>query len=309
MNRGSHSPFPTLARIRMAGPTPEVVVPTLTGRAGLSQQSKYYQLFAAPVDINGVLTEPDESILEWGWQRDRQPQVGDGRTPADGYCERLFRLGSSAVVAYRSSVNNFITPLVTTEFENLPAGAVRGGNGYFRVRYRVSAARGNYVFFLDLDETIELFAFSAQAELVGPPGTLLITDRNKTDGGNPVAQLRGQVVVDARVGAMAEPTECATGLREGAYTQLVPVAAATAVRIPIPRFARAVRVFQSTGGLQSGPWTREIGITAPLNVGQIGFAGRSSLLEDAPLGRESSLLTDINGANARLFQVQWTIRP
>ena len=294
-----------------------IVVPSLTGRAGVSQQSKIYQLFATVVDVAGVLQTPDRNILESGWQHDYVPQAhsGDGLAPRNHLCERLWRIGTGCQVAYRSAVNNPVEALAPNQFDALdngqpPAGVDGGGDGYFRVRVRASGNRGKYTFYMDVDETIELYAFSAQMELVGPPNTDLITQVNQANGTGIAATQQGEVVVDARIGGFIQPIEQPTGLREVTYTQLVPVALDTAVRVAIPKFARSVRIFQAGTGPVSGPWTREVAASAsPLNLGQVGFAGRSSLPEDAPLGRESSLLTDTNAATDRLFQVQWTIRP
>ena len=306
--------FPTPMTVQAAN----VVVPTLTGRAGVSQQSKIYQFLAQIVDAAGVFQAPDNNILPQGWQRDYQPQAaqGDGLAPRNHLCERLFRLGTSSQVVYRAAPVVPVNALTPVQFDSFETGsplpdptAATGGSCYFRVRVRASAARGKYVFFMDVDETIELYAFSAQMELVGPPGAVEITDRNDSQSVTPVTAV-GEVVIDARIGAVLSPIEQPTGLKEVKFTQIVPVAQSASIQIPVPRFAREVRIMQDSVGAVSGPWFRVTGgLTTPLNVGVLNFRARNIEESEVNLGRESALVTDTNGANDRLFQLQWTIRP
>jgi len=296
---------------------PEMTIPALGGRAGVSQQSKIFQMFAALVSPVNALAVPDLTLLEPGWERHYQPQLQSASEPLKQMCERLYRLSTGSQTVYRSSPNLAIPPLPSSAFANaiennapipanIPAAATAalGGSGYYRVRATCSAARGPYVFYMDVDETIELFAFSVRLSLVGPAGSTLITPQNEQ-----TITAQGNVIIDTRIGASLEPIESGTGLREALYTQLVPVAAGAQVAVPVAPYARSVRIIQDNVGAASSAWTRQVGTTTPLVVGQVAFDGRVSRVQDAPIGRESSLVTDLNNFNDRLFQVQWTIRP
>lgn len=295
--------------------SPAFSIPSLLGRAGVSQQSKIFQLFALLVDAAGALQVPDLTRLEPGWERGYQPQIESGKEPLRHKCERLYRLSTGSQAIYRSSPQLAVNPLPAETFTNvdqggaLPAGGAVGGDGYFRVLVRASAARGPFAFFMDVDETIEIYAFSARMDLIGPPASTLITQVNQVGGTGTVASLQGNVIADVRIGASLEPIESGTGMREVRYTQFIPVALGASVVVPVPRYSRSVRIVQSTTGPISGAWLRQVGTATPLNVGQIAFDGRISRVQDAPIGRETSLVTDTNNLNARLFQVQWTIRP
>ncbi len=299
----------------MSDPAQAVVTP-MGGRAGVSQQSKIYQFFAQIVDNASVLQIPDTTILQQGWQHDYQPTADQGLAPRDHLCERLWRLGTGSQIVYRSDTANDLNPLSPEEIDSFDAGAPRpgatsatGGSGYFRVRVRASGSRGKYIFFMDVNETIELYAFSAQMELVGPPGAIEITDLNGSSSATPAA-LQGRVVADARIGGYIYPMEQTTGLNEVTFTQIVNVAQNARTQIQIPRFARSVRIMQDLTAPSSGPWERIVGgTTLQLNVGQINFRARHLEVSDIHLGRESSLLTDSNAAFARVFQLHWTIRP
>lgn len=296
----------------------EISVPPLLGRAGVFNQRKIFQLFAQVRDATGAFQEPDRNLRTEGWMATYLPltpgECGDGQAPRTHKCERLWRMGTGCQVGYRNGAGPF-SPLTVQEFDALdnpqapdPAGAITGGNGYFRVRYTISTLLGKHSFYLDVGQMVELYAFQANASLVGPPGAISITQENDANSPTP-AQLTG-LVVDARIGAMIMPVEAPTGLREGKYTQIIPVAAGASVTVPVPKFAVAVRIYQDNVGASSGPWSRVVGPPAPIfNVGQVAFLGRTSLLVDSPLGRESSLVTDVNALNDRLFQVVWTIRP
>lgn len=290
----------------------------LLGRAGVFTQRKIFQLFAQIRDINLIFQTPDRNLLPEGWMVNYLPQspgeCGDGLAPRmHGKCERLWRMGTGCQVAYRSGAGPF-TPLSTSQFDAFdnpdapdPAGAVSGGSGYFRARYTISTLTGRDIFFLDIGQTVETYALQVNANIVGPPGSISITAQNDSASAAP-AQLTG-LVIDVRIGAVFEPIEAPTGLREGKYTQIIPVPLATIVTVPVPKFARAVRIYQDALGAGSGPWRRFVGPAGGLDVGQIAFAGRASQEVDGEIGRESSLITDANLINARLFQVIWTIRP
>ncbi len=294
----------------------ELSVPPLLGRAGVFQQRKVFQLFAQIRTAAGVFQTPDRNLIPEGWMADYLPQspgeCGDGLAPRAHKCERLWRLGTAAQVAYRSGAGPFspLTPGQLDAFDSgaaVPAGAVTGGYGYFRVRYTVSTLIGRHTFFLDVGEMVELYAMQVNATLEGPPGTILVTERNDAESATP-AQLTG-LVVDARIGAMFMPIEAPTGLRQALYTQIVEVPQNTQVVIPVPKFARSVRIFQDNVGAATAAWERVVGPAAFFVVGSVTFTGRTSREIDSPIGRESALRTDLNALNDRLFQVVWTIRP
>jgi hypothetical protein len=299
-------------------PRQSQVVAPLLGRAGVFQGRKMFQLFAQLQDDNGVFVPPDSGTLiaGVGWNAPYLPQspgaCGDGLEPRLHKCERVWRIATAAQTAYRLSQEP-LRPLQPSELDafelpgsTLPAGvgAVMGGNGWFRLWVKANDNTGQRRFYMDLDETIEIYAFDVQVMLVGPPQAVLIPDASAS-----TVTLNG-TVVDLRVGASIMPIEQPTGRRSARFTQLVPVAAGTSVDIPVPRFARAVKIYCNTAGAGAGPWQRQAGSTAStFNVGQIAFTTRASNDRDAELGRESFLRTDVDGLFDRQFIVQWTIVP
>lgn len=296
----------------------EISVPPLLGRAGYFAQRKIFQVFASIRDTAGNFLTPDFNLFPEGWMSDYLPQMpgecGDGQAPRAHKCERLWRVGTGCLVAYRNSVPQ-LNPLTVSEFEALSnpgaaiaVGSETGGNGYFRIRYLVSSAQGAYSFDLDIGETVEIYALQVNTTLIGPPNTLLITQENDSKSATPAE--RNGLVIDARLGSRIMPIEASTGMREGRLTQIIPVPINTQVEVTVPKFARSFHIYQDGAGAASGAWTKFVGPPAAgCDVGSITFTGRSSRADDEALGRESVLQTDDNAVNARLFQVQWTIRP
>lgn len=290
----------------------------LLGRAGIFMQRKIFHLFAQIVDNNSVPLVETEGALNSGpgWYASYLPMTSEGEcAPRLHKCERLWRISTAAQTMYRSSNNQELTPLSNNAFEQaetnnvLPAGvgAVFGSNGWFRALVQVNDNSGNRIFRMDLDETVEIYGFEVNVMLIGPPGTVLVTDLNNAQSTTP-ATFQG-TVVDARVGAQIIPIEEPTGMTEVRYTQLFTVPANTTLNITVPRFARFVKIFQDNAGASAGPWLRQAGsTTVPYNVGTINFTNRRSDDEDMELGRESNLITDSEIVSRR-FQVEWTIRP
>jgi hypothetical protein len=309
----------------MTQPYPrEIAIPPLLGRAGVFNAAQEYQLFALLENENQEIQTPDQSPLVSGvgWTAPYLPQTPDGPChdglpPLRHKCERLWRISTAAQSVYRFSANEPLSPLSVSEFDafetpgaTLPPfsqtfGQGMGGNGWFRLLVRANDNTSNRRFFMDLDESVEIYAYDITALIVGPPNTVsIVPNLNDAQVESP-AQFQGQVV-DVRVGASIMPIESPTGLRETRFTQLVTVAAETQGTIAVPRFARAVKIYQSTASASSGPWLRQAGV---INVGTINFTNRRSDDEDAELGRENALLTDIDALLDRVFVVQWTIVP
>jgi hypothetical protein len=302
---------------------PESVILPLMGRAGVFQGRKTFQLFAQLQDDNGVFVPPDQGtiISGVGWNAPYLPQspgaCGDGLEPRKHKCERVWRISTAAETVYRISQADVppLTPSEFAEFElpgaTLPVGvgAIMGGNGWYRIWVKANDNTGNRRFFMDLDETVEIYAFDVQVMLVGPPQTILITGSNGPGDVQVPVTLNG-TVIDVRVGASIMPIEQTTGLNSTRFTQLIPVPLNTTVDIPVPRFARAVKIYANTAGAGPGPWQRQAGATgSTFNVGQINFTARTSNDSDAELGRESHLRTDLDALFDRQFIVQWTIVP
>lgn len=291
----------------------EYSIPTLLGRAGVFQQRKKFQFFGPIANVDGVLVVPENQLFQEGWTADYLPQgpgeCGDGLAPRKHKCERLWRIGTASQTVYRVD-QNALTPLTPDQFTAFeeqgvtPAGSVSGGNGWFRVLVKASGVTGQRRFFLDVDETVELYALQVEMAIVGTAGIVEVTDRNSV-GGPETAEAIG-TVIDSRIGAVIEPIESPTGLKEGRFTQVFVVPQNGSLAISVPRFARRVKIYQDNVGASSGPWTRVIG---PINLGTINFTTRASRDEDAEIGREAQLVTDTNALNARTFVVQWTIRP
>lgn len=298
-----------------------VATPPLLGRAGVFAEAKEFQMFAAVRnDALAIITPVEGALVQGpGWYANYLPQTADGPCkdglpPYRHRCERLWMVSTAAQSVWRESVNADLTPLTPAQFDSFetfgstpPAGALMGGNGWFRLKVKVNDNTGNRVFLMDLDEKVELYGYSVQAELVGPPGAILIAPTvNDSQAATPAA-LRG-TVIDLRVGASIQPIESPVGLWSTRSTQLVVVPINTSASVSVPRFARAVKIYQSTAGAAAGPWQRVVGPGA-FNVGVINFAARHSVDEDAELGRESTLLSDVDAASDRVFVVQWTIVP
>lgn len=310
----------------MSRPEPyprEIAIPPLLGRAGVFSAAQEYQLFAQLTTTAGEIVLPDvgQMVSGVGWFAPYLPQTpdgpcGDGMPPLRHKCERLWRISTASQVVYRASQVPLI-PLTPSQFDafevfgaTLPGNAAQpGGNGWFRLWVRANDATSNRRFFMDLDETVEIYAYDVQALIVGPPNAVSIVP-NDNDAQSPTPAMFGGTVVDLRVGASIMPIESPTGMRDTRFTQMVVVPQATQAIVTIPRFARAVKIYQSTAGAGAGPWLRMAGSPAiAFNVGQINFTNRRSDTEDAELGRESHLLTDIDALVARTFIVQWTMVP
>ncbi len=297
----------------------EISVPPLLGRAGVFQQRKIFQFFTQIEDVANVLQVPDQNHYPEGWHNTYQAQSpgpdGEGLAPRKHKCERLHRIGSGMQIAYRQSLITTFNPLTQAQFDAFDLGApvapgsVTGGRDFWRVRVEASSVVGRYVFFMDVGQWLELYAFQVKMTLVGPPDAILVTERNMVGGNGVVAALSG-LVQDIRIGGKIQAIEAATGLRDVTFTQWVEPGIGLAVTLPVPKFAVRVKIIQDNVGAASGAWDRLLGPPAgSINLGTIAFAGRASREEDSFIGRESSIRTDINALNRRLFQVIWTLRP
>jgi hypothetical protein len=285
--------------------THRVQIPVLGGRAGVFQQAKTFQVFGTADTF-----QLEEPISPMGWEHGYFPQTGE-QTPRRHKCERLFRVGTHAQVAWRDSEDP-VEPLSIGDFESLYprgslAGATRGGAGWLTVLVKAATALGNYSFFMDVGEQVEIYAYSVSAVLVGPADLVQITSRNSAQSDNPVT-LSGDAILDALVGGRIEPIECATGLRETKYTQVFTVAAGSQAWVPVPPFAREIRVIQSNVG-STLTWERRIGESLPDNIGVLNFTNRHSAESERMIGREGAFLTDIDALQERSYQVEWTVRP
>lgn len=297
--------------------TVKSVVPLL-GRAGRFQQAKILQYFAQVREVANIFPTPDRNVLEGGWLSNWAPETYEGCDDdktffGQSHCERLWRIGTSAQVAYREGRGPY-APMTPTQIDGVYNDrienfddAITGGHGYFRIFYELNTSTGRDSFYLDVGERVEVYAYQVNATVVGPPSSVLVTEANDAESATPLS-LDG-LVVDARIGAQLIPIESPTGLREARYTQLVPVPQGTAVDITIPRFARSLHVYQDALGPSSGAWGRWVGPPTACNIGTLSFDGRASRERDAAIGRESTFRTDTNPLNDRLFQLEWTIRP
>lgn len=286
----------------------EFTIPALGGRAGVFKQAKTVQVFGSFDDLNFALE--GEPISGIGWEHGYLPQTPDC-TPVRHKCERLYRVGSRALVAWRDEEDPQ-SPLSVGEIESLyPRGSLpsvdRGGAGWLSLFVQAATCMGNYFFFMDVGQNVEFPAYSVSASLVGPSNMVQITQSNNAQSGDP-AQRSGDAILDALVGARIEPVEFSTGLRETKYTQLVSVAAGSVARIPVPPLAREIRVYQSTQG-STATWLRKVAGTVPNDIGVLNFTNRHSADDERFIGREGAFETDIDALSDRVFQIEWTVRP
>jgi hypothetical protein len=219
--------------------------------------------------------------------------------------ERLWRVRTSGVEIQRFS-GGAIGPLTVPQIRGpaVPAGASRGGSVTFKFRVRICSLSGNYQFFMDAGQAIEVYGYRIQTAVVGPVNTIEVTPSNTTT-------LAG-VLIDSVVGSSILAAEASLGQREVSFTEHLFVAQNTNSVLAVPEHARAVKVYTASGPAPAA-WTRHIGDPAVLGgnlaVGTINFTGNTSSDLSNRLGDETHIQTDNDPANPRLFTIVWTIRP
>lgn len=278
----------------------------LFGRAALMSGARSIQMFGSVfTDVGGVLTVAPEVELPPGlWARQQTPTQN---------CERLWRLSSAGVSVQRYLANNAPhTPLTNAQIANatsLPAGASRSAQAFYKVALDVARSTGFARYIIDIGQTLDIYAYRAEASIIGPLGAIEITPGNIGEE----SSIRRGLVVDALIGASLLPIEESISNSTFKATQRLSVPINTQSTIAVPRSAVGVKIFQSNVGVSSGDWTKHVGdpaiLASTLITGVISFNNRVSLAENSDILDETHLRTDSNAVDARVFSIHWTIRP
>lgn len=238
----------------------------------------------------------------------------------DARCGHLFLISTTATEIQRSGQGN-IGPLTAAAFQDnapIPATASRTLNRtQLKCAITANVGSGRRRFFMDFAQSIELNAISvcvdwmAPANFVEPPVVL-------TNGTNvlPVPVRNGAaLVVDAQIGIEVAELESSSGnASECTFTTNLIVAADTQPTIPIPPFARAVTIFQTTAGASSTMWTQWYGdpavVGSAVQAGALPFIPAQRKTEpEIDLPNTTHLQTDLDALAARFYTLRWTIRP
>lgn len=237
--------------------------------------------------------------------------VGWPQRVGHGECERLWRIRSSGREVLRFSAEN-LTPLPRGQIENptaLPAGATGTPVVHLKKQIKLqSRTATTNIFTLDIGQSIELYGFSVDIDILAPLGTAEISTSIPAS----TILTRSGLVIDAVLAVEILALEAPLGQKIARLTQHVFVEADTQVSIPIPNAAIGGRILQTTAGAASPTWTRWIGdpaIHSSLQVGPIVFANRVSEMSSTEIGDCTTLQTDLDAVNDRFYTLIWRIRP
>lgn len=259
------------------------------------------------VTPNGGLLSEEVTLPLGAWSGNpRQQGADDPQVDASLLAPRLWHVRMSGKSITRNPGAGLVTPLDPSSVgEPPPAGVQVGGTGWLKAEVALRTQVGFKRFFMDVGESIEFYGTGAAlVGLRGAVGMALVTPTNFN-----TLEASG-LVLDARVGCEIVAIEVPLGRRTVRFTQHVAVLISTQVSIDVPRFAKSVAVYQSTAGVAAGAWDRQVGAGAGGTIlGTLDFTGRSSRLEDRPIGDETVLRTDLDNAAARLFTLVWEIEP
>ena len=218
--------------------------------------------------------------------------------------ERLWRVRVSGAELQRFSAGA-VLPLTRSQILGpaTPATTSRGGSVTYKLRVKVCSRSGNYQFFMDSGQPIEVYGNRIQVAVVGPVNAFEVSPDS-------VATLAG-VLIDSILGISILAAETPIGQREVRLSQHIHVAAAARPAIAVPEHARSVKVYTGLGA--TAGWTRHIGdptvFAEAIPAGTIDFAAGTSIDASNPVGDETHLRVDLDNANPRFFTIVWTIRP
>jgi hypothetical protein len=228
-----------------------------------------------------------------------------------GQDERLWRVRSSGMELQRFTGDG-VAPLakdviVAPATSALPAGASRGGSVTFKLQVKVRSSSGNYEFFMDAGQAVEVVGKDVEVGLFGPANSVEVVPST------PATVTQTGLVIDSVIGVALNAAEQAMAQTAVHFTQHFFVAANTQTSIAVPRYARGIKVFTGTGPAPAASWERWIGdpaiVTNGLRVGTVDFAAGTSIPASDQVGDETHIRVDLDANNARLFTVVWTIKP
>lgn len=270
-------------------------------------QSHTAHVFGTVTPAGGALIA-DVDLGVGNWFGKQGPACkGDAQYEESLRGPRLWHIRTSAATVVRIA-GGVVGPLDPAQISpsNVPAGAQLGGSGFLKAEWSLQTDTGFKQFLMDIGEDLEFYGTGASMiRLLAPTGFVLVTPQNQL-----TAVASAGVVLDTRIGAEVVPIETPIGRSRVRFTQQVAVAAGAQADIDVPRFAKAVTVYQTPAGAASVTWDRQIGAGATgTNVGTLSFTGRTSRLEDTAIGDETVLRTDLDALAARLFTLIWEIEP
>jgi len=287
----------------------QVVEPFLQGRAGPMPNYASQQGFCSLTSSLADLTLIEDFVeLTPGWATGQERSRGNSLYTG---CSRMWNVSLRGTEIYRSSADG-LTPLSRPIIENgpTPAGAARSENIHaYRARIKCSTETGYAVFDIDFNQDLEIWAQRIEVTILGPANAVMIP----SNSADLPTVTRSQFVVDSVFACQIVPIEISKGCREARLTEYLRSPAATQSLIRVPRSAKSVKIYQGepNSAAPTLRWNRLLGTPAlaAITMGGINFAGRESIDASAPIGSESHLQTDIEPLSARLFVLNWTIRP
>jgi hypothetical protein len=215
----------------------------------------------------------------------------------DTGCERLWRVRSTGREVLRYSAAG-VNPLPRDQIE------VTHYKKVIKLQSRALTTRLT----LDIGQTIELYGFSLDVDILGPPGMAEVS----TSVAESLTVERTGLVSDAVLAVEILAIEAPLGNREARFTQHLYVENNTQPVIAIPFGAIGLRVLQTAGGGAATTWNRFIGdpsIHSSLAVGQITFTNRISDVRSSEIGDATHIQVDLDAINDRFFTLIWRIRP
>ncbi len=290
-------------------PQYQVVEPFLQGRAGSMSNYVSQQGFCSFTEGLADLTLIEDFVeLTPGWTTGQERARGNSLYTG---CSRLWNVSLRGIEVYRTSGDG-LTPLSRQVIENgpLPADAVRNDNiRAYRARIKCSSETGYAVFDIDFNQDLEIWAQRIDVSILGPANAVMLPS-NSADLPEVV---RTEFVVDSVFACQIVPIEASKGCREARLTEYLRSPAATQSLIRVPRAAKFVKIYQGEPNSAAATlrWNRLLGtpVLSAITMGGINFAARESVDASASIGAESHLQTDIEPLSARLFVLNWTIRP
>lgn len=281
----------------------------LLGRATCMSSFQAPQIFGSFASNAGV---PNTWVAQAplgavGWAQ----RVGRGQAgPIQSGRERLWRVRSSGLQVLRATGDS-VTPLRREQITNpnqLPAAASRSPILALKKRIKIQGYTEETNITIDIGESIELYGFSVDIDLVGPPGTIVVSDGVSTS----LTATATGLVFDAALGVEVLAIEAPLGKKRAKLTQHVPVLLNTQPTIAVPTAATEVKILQTTAGTASTSWNRFVGdpaVHASIQTGPITFTGRISDDRANELGNATHLQTDLDAVNDRFYTLIWTIEP
>lgn len=274
----------------------QVVSTTLGGRAVTDAQGDptwhvFGQIASNAASISATLNDQRQEC--WG---------GGKNKGCRDSAFRLRRIRSSGIEIVRE-VAEPTSPLPITDIVARSRGCNRVSS--FSLLINAETPAGFTDFRMDVGETLDIVASQVNYTICGPNGALVI------GAPSPVRQLSG-IISDGRIGVSVSQIEEDGGHRSVRFSELWRIPVNRQPFLPIPTFARELKVYMVQGATTSGPWATFASTTTnAIQEGILDFDASNtfSLDETRALGSSAFLRPDRNVQTDRIASLIWTIEP